>query len=1150
MSRLRQGFGGAARVAAEPQIEASDPDGSAFVTANAGAGKTWTLVARVARLLLRGAEPDTILCVTYTKAAAAEMQTRLFEVLGGWAIAEDAQLHDALRALDEQVDDLARARRLFARALETPGGLKIQTIHAFCELLLKRFPLEADVSPTFLVLEEIAAADVAADARDRLAELALDGSSAVISAAYDHFSVELDFRSFNKMFADFAARRVQISAYAEACGGDAGWRADVWKRCGFDNPVDRAAIEAEALAETDWSAWRRAVQALSDSTAKTDQERARAMGAVAERPTLAGAGAAFSTKNDAPLKSLSTQRVDPGVRSWLVAEQTRLRAASDRAKSAGVARDTEHALTLALAFDALYAGEKSAINGLDFEDLVERVGALIKTKPDAAWVLYKLDRGIEHVLLDEAQDTAPEQWDILRDLTEEFFSGAGRPREAGAAQRTLFAVGDVKQSIYSFQGAHPERLPEEAADYRRRVEAAGQVFVEAELEASHRSTPEVLAFVDAVFADPDAAAGLSPGRGPAPPHHRPLRAAGFGAVDLWPPLESDPNDAVTEWWTPVDVRPGETGAKKLAKRTARTIKGMIDDRLAVLDKETKANRPASAGDFLILVRRRSALFDEIIRALKAAGVPSGGADRLALSEHIAFKDLVALGRFARFPDDDLTLAALMRSPFCDVDEDSLLALAHGRERSLWGALIARAGEREEWRAARDLLDWVRTEAETRPPFDLYTRVLSRLDPRGRSMRERLFGRLGREAEDAIEAFLGEALNLERRRIHDLERFLDAMAKTELEVKREPEQAAGEVRVMTVHGAKGLEAPIVILPDTTTKASAQGGPLLDAEGGGFLWSARKTDDGPASRRAREARDDAIEEETLRLFYVAMTRARDRLIVAGVAKKQKGSWYDYAERALGRPEIAHGLRVLEGEALTRFGADPAPAPITAGARRATADLPAWARKPAPAEGLIVRYAQPSTLADSEAGPAPSPLAARLGLGRFRRGILVHRLLQLLPDLPESGRASAAMRLLAREPDLTDEQRREMADAALAVLADERFAAVFGPGSRAEVAVAGGASSLPATLKVSGRIDRLVVAPDRVLVVDFKSNRPAPERIEDADPAYLTQMALYVAVLEEVFPGRAIEAALVWTDGPKLMAVPENMVRQTLARLKTEG
>ena len=1138
--------------AVETQIRASDPGRSVFVTANAGSGKTSTLVSRVARLLLRDVAPEAILCVTYTKAAAAEMQGRLFEVLGDWAVAENADLARKLADLDEHPHDLARARRLFARALETPGGLKIQTIHAFCEKLLKRFPLEAGVSPGFQVLEDAAAAEVSAYARDAVAEAAIEAPDGPIGRAYAHFAVELDWQRFNAMFADFAARRAAIQAYVTSSEDVGGYGSDIWFRCGFETRVEPETIEAEAVAGVDWAAWRGAAAALAANGAATDQALGQAMAGVVEGHPFAPVWAIFCTQAGQPRARLGTKALEAGVAAWLAREQGRLGAACEKAKAARIARDTEYAITLALTYAELYEGQKDAAGALDFGDLIGRTWDLLKTRADAAWVLYKLDGGIDHILLDEAQDTAPDQWDILHALTDEFFAGAGRPREEKGTGRTVFAVGDEKQSIYSFQGARPERFQVEALLYRAQVDGAGGAFIEVPLEDSWRSTPEVLRFVDAVFAEPEIAAGLTPGRDAGILHHRPLREAGFGAVEFWPLEESEPEED-TDPWAPVDIDPKESGGKKLARRIAKSIKAMIEAKTAVFDKADRVLRPTAAGDFLILVRRRNALFHEIIRALKREGVASGGADRLKLSEHIVFQDLVALGRLARFPDDDLTLAALLRSPFCDVSEESLFDLAHDRGRaSLWARLNARAGERPEWAAAREILGWARVEANARPPFDFYSRALSRLDGGGRSMRARLLTRFGREAEDAIEAFLGEALGLEQRRVHDLERFLDEMVRTDLEVKRETEDRGGEVRVMTVHGAKGLEAPIVILPDTTTRARAQGGPLLEAEGG-FLWAPRKPDDCPASAEARAARETAADQESLRLLYVALTRARDRLIVCGVKTADqyyRGSWREIASRALERPEIAAETCVIEGdgEGLSRFGPDPLSAITRAPLAETAIALPAWARRFAPPEPLVVRYASPSTFVDAEKGPAPSPLAERDGLGRFRRGILIHRLLQLLPDLPAETRASAAASLLAREPDLTDSQRDEMAAAALGVLDDDRFAAVFGPGSRPEAAIAGGAKTLPEGLAVSGRIDRLLVEPGRVLVVDFKTNRPAPDRIEDADRAYLTQMALYVAVLAEVFPGRTIEAAIVWTDGPKLMPIPEKIVRETLAAIGT--
>ena len=1148
-----------------PQQRAANPRTSAFVAANAGSGKTKTLVERVARLLLHDARPEAILCVTYTKAAAAEMQRRLYHQLGGWAVMEDEALAARLVDLGETPDehsllDLAKARRLFARALETPGGLKIQTLHAFCEKLLRRFPLEAGVSPNFKVLEDVAAAEVSAAARDALALHAAAHPDGMIAAAYAHFAVELAIGDFEGLLKTFETERAAISVYLAAHDDLERAAIDVWHVCGFDGvPADPETLEADAIAACDWVRWRESATHLLASSKATDLALGQNMATVAEAQsgTFADVWRLFSTDKGEPRAKMGTTGLPPSVLEHLREEQARLHGVCKRAKAAHVARDTVHALTLADAYARIYEIEKAVRGALDFPDLIARTRWLLTERADAAWVLYKLDGGIDHVLLDEAQDTSPEQWSILEALTAEFFAGAGG-RSAGAGGgliRTLFAVGDEKQSIYSFQGADPDQLLIQTRAYIDRTTEGGFAFEVVPLLESWRSTPEVLTFVDETFADPSIHAAVRPPVGLDLIEHVAVRPAGHGAVDLWPVFQDEPHEPPDAWDAPLDLAPPETARKRLARRIAEEVKAITSSQ-AVIDKHSGAARPATAGDVIILVRRRDALFEEIIRALKKAGLPVAGADRLKLSDHVVFQDILSLCRFCLYPFDDLTVAELLRSPFCDVDEQGLYDLAYGRDGSLWSTLGRRAPERAEWREALTFLGWAKDQARRRAPFDFLGLVLSRLDGAGLSMRQRILTRLGHEAEDALDEVLAHTLAAEGRGVHDLERLTAALEHADIEVKRELESEredgqGGVVRVMTVHGAKGLEAPIVILPDTTSKPPPHRGALLKTDVGGFLFAPRKGDDCQASAEARQAAEARTAAEQLRLLYVALTRARDRVIVAGrIAAKRTtppDCWYARIEAAFARPTVLAGARTVEerGQTVLRFGADPIASPPLQLALFEAPPEPGWLRTFAEAEA-VQRYASPSTYADSRHSAAPSPLAETAGLGRFRRGDLVHRLLQVLPDLPQDQRAEGAMRLLAKERNLTDTQRAEMAAAALGVLNNPQFAEVFGPGSRAEAAVAGSAPGLPARLAISGRVDRMVVTTDRVLVVDFKSNRPSPDSIADADPAYLAQMAIYVAVLRAVFPSRAVEAALVWTDGPKLMPVPEELIAKTLAGL----
>src|SRR5580698_4438517 len=584
------------------QVIASNPEASVFVAANAGSGKTKTLVDRVARLLLIGSRPEAILCVTYTKAAAAEMQRRLFKELGAWAVMEDAELAAKLEGLEEPRRDLGHARALFARALETPGGIKITTIHAFCEKLLRRFPLEAGVSPGFTVLEDVAARAVSAQARESVAEASLTAPDSPIGRAYSYFSVELDYGRFNDMFATFEAERRAIRAYVEACDDADGFGADIWRRCGFAAPTTAEAIEAEAVARIRWGQWRLAAEALQAGTEATDIACATAMRRLDETSSFADVWAIFSTKEGEPRKRMATKAIDPWATEWLGHEQARLAVTVEQLKAARIAEASVHAISLALAHIELYDGAKAMLRALDFGDLIQRTHELLTVRADAAWVLFKLDGGLDHVLLDEAQDTAPDQWDILRALTAEFFIGVG----AGESHRTVFAVGDEKQSIFSFQGAAPERLAAEAQAFGAMVSGAERQFVQVPLLESWRSAPQILSFVDAVYDAPGAAAGLKPAGSAIFPIRHVATRTDHGAVDLWPLDETEPWDE-PDPWAPVDADPPESATKKLARRIAAAIKDMVQCGESVGVKNAgrggAAERAMGYGDVLILVRR-------------------------------------------------------------------------------------------------------------------------------------------------------------------------------------------------------------------------------------------------------------------------------------------------------------------------------------------------------------------------------------------------------------------------------------------------------------------------------------------------------------------------------------------------------------------
>ncbi len=1147
---------------------AADPKASVFLTANAGSGKTSTLVNRVARLLLGGAKPEHILCVTYTKAAAAEMQGRLFATLGAWAVTTDEKLTAELEKIAAPAHDLPRARALFARALETPGGLKIQTIHAFCERLLRRFPLEADLSPAFQVQDDLLGSELAEKAK---ASLLLLSGFEEIAAARDRLIRRLKISGFEGLLGQFISAHDKIRTAIEALLAHDDWPERLFGSLGLPNVCTRRDCLDAYARRLEWRIVRDIADVLSLGGSKTNQDAGRAFFDLHLHYEAHGVFAldlvqhVFLTKDGGRRKSIYTKETKPADARWLDDMADEIIALVEQVKAADIAADTLDAIRLFRAFSEIYRRLKLDEGALDFQDLINRARDLLSDDLKAAWVLFKLDGGLEHILVDEAQDTSEDQWAIVRALSGEFFSGHGQlPRP-----RTVFAVGDEKQSIYGFQGAQPDRFIAEGRYFAVKADEAGADFVSPDLTESWRSLPETLGFVDKVFDAPDLAEALNFTGDVV--RHEARRGDAKGCVELWPLTmaiaapETDAEDG--DDIAPVDQASRHHPAKRLAKQIAATIAADIAAGRSVHDKAQKRWRPMHAGDVLVLVRKRDHLFEHIIRELKMAGVAVSGADRLRLGDHIAFQDLRALMRFCLQPADDLSLACVLRSPMCDIDETALFDLAQPRERSLWRAVR----DRPETDDGRAFLLWARRAAHDLTAFDFLGRVLTRRDATGRSFRQRFLTRLGNECEDVLDETLALALKAEGTGAAGLAACLDLFEFNASEIKREQEEGGGSVRVMTVHGSKGLEAPWVILPVAPNYGGRKDSePLLLPENGQpYLCAGGKKADVQAITALRDARTRKDDQESLRLFYVALTRARDRLTVCGYLGKTAPrtgtfpSWYELAAEAFAALPVTEEVMPLAApfddleqneQAVVKIYGERSPL-LTAEARIRPADivLPAFAvDRVAQADVDYERWQAISQMGDEDRGEterAPSPLERRSGLDRYRRGNLIHKLFEILPDIAADRRIDVAGRYLARQGDLDAGQRDEMRDAVMAVLDDARFAEAFGPGSRPEIALAGqiGVDPRGEALLLSGRIDRLVVTDDRVLIIDYKSNRPAPDRAEDAAVAYQRQMAGYVALLRQIHPGKAVEAAPLWTDGPRLTPLSDALVNLRLGEIQ---
>jgi ATP-dependent helicase/nuclease subunit A len=1096
--------------ATERQVQAADPVASTWLSANAGSGKTRVLTDRVARLLLNGVEPQRILCLTYTKAAATEMQNRLFRRLGEWAMKPDADLRADLANLGEEgalsSERLALARQLFARAIETPGGLRIQTIHSFCATLLRRFPLEAGVSPQFTELDDRAARLLRDEIVEELAETIAPQIVAEVARAWTG-------EDFTTLMQQIVGRRAQFATPAD----DATCR-----RLFGLGPDDTAATILAEVFLGDEASWMPGIIAALEGGKPTDAKAAAKLRgidlATPSMDTLSTLEEVFLTGKGA--KDPYTAKIDSfptkDLRETLAPVMPRLQNLMCRVETARGKRiallAAEKAATLhrfAAAFLPLYESRKAARGWLDFDDLIARARILLTDASVAAWVLFRLDGGIDHILVDEAQDTSPDQWRVIESLAAEFTSGRGARDEA----RTLFVVGDQKQSIYSFQGADVAAFGSKRDEFQSRFETVGRPFQRLNLEHSFRSSPAVLTVVDHTFADRH-----KPAMGEAVEHVA-FRTAMPGRVDLWPLIPASDKTNDEDWENPVDLITESHHTAQLAEKIADEIAALIASGTCI-PLENGTSRPVHAGDFLILVQRRSALFSEVIRACKARGLPIAGADRLKLGAELAVKDLSALMAFLATPEDDLSLAVVLRSPLCGWDEDALYRLAHGRKGYLWAALRDRASEFAETHAMlADLLK----QADFLRPFELIERVLTRHDGR-----RRLLARLGAEAEDGIDELLSQALSFERLQVPSLTGFLVWLETDEVEVKRQMDSEGHRIRVMTVHGAKGLEAPIVILPDTADRTYQDRDEVLAVDGSA-VWRT-PADDSPAPiTAARALRREKADEENLRLLYVAMTRARCWLIVAAAGTlKSATAWHSLAGQGM---QSAGAVPIAGGILRHSFGEWPSPAPAPRKETVATA-LPEWALRPAPDAPRDIRLLSPSDLGGAKALPGD-------GLDEetaMARGTALHALMEHLPTVPQADWAVLAETLI---DDTT--LRADVLAEATAVLTHPDLAALFAPGTLAEVSVTADLMDR----RLFGTIDRLILSPGHVLAIDFKTNRVIPDTPAQTPEGILRQMGAYAAALSQIYPDRTVEMAILWTRTARLMPLDPDVLAAALRR-----
>ncbi len=1151
-------------VAQRRQTRASRPQVSSWVSASAGTGKTFVLTQRVLRLLLSRAPPSSILCLTFTKAAAAEMTNRIAQKLGYWALMDIAALREDLKTVIGQeptAAEITRARTLFASWLDEPGGMRIQTIHAFCQALLKRFPLETGIPPHFQVIEEGDQRFLLDQARDQVLAAAAPGAGrysadlarlTTVGGPNDLTSYLGDFLSYRGHLRDHLqdGRRVAqaiVALYADA---------------GFDRAASEDALRAKACREAAFDRDNLAAAVAALATGKiTDADKARIIADWLQLPDAAsraqhldGYCRAFLTARFETQTRLATQGAIqklPDLIGIMSTEAMRLEAVWDRIRALRVVERSAALARLGAAVHQRYEREKGRRAVLDFDDLILKAQDLLTRRAATEWVLFKLDGAIDHILVDEAQDTSPDQWYLVEAIAREFFAGTGvegKPaeEEQPPLPRTVFAVGDIKQSIYSFQGADPVVFDHMRGTFGTQVKTAKETWDPVDLDVSFRSVQTVLDVVDQTFAQGPARAGVADGN--APLRHTAWRQNQQGLVEVWPVIAPVDRPLPERWTSPETDTDTLSTTEVLARQIAGQIRCWLDGNpCLVWDRslDTPVRRPARASDIMILVRRRTALVDAMIRSLKANEIDVAGSDRMALVDQLAVQDLLALADFLLLPEDDLTLATVLKGPLFGLDDDDLFTLAHGRGKaSLWSRLQAAPAP---YQTAADALRSLLTKTDFVQPYELLKGILAGAsEPSGREL---FWSRLGPDALEPLDELLNLALKYQQDHPPSLQGFLHWVRRRDVAVKRDMESVSDAVRIMTVHGSKGLQTPIVILPDTTSlphKPIRFLWPSTDAPGaparvtGLPLINPSQDDADKATAKMKEAASEAQRREYNRLLYVAMTRAEDALIVCGARGKRgidSNCWHELVEVGLKRLDGTIKIeRAGFDEPVLQYGRSGDAASPKGDSDADNADaaslLASLKFHPKPAEQPLTTMT-PSRIIDTE--PAVSgPFDT--GQDRFRRGILIHQMLQNLPDIPPADRLRVATRFLSRPGHgLPKKQQHEMARETLAVLDLPDAALLFGPGSIAETPIAGRIGDVV----ISGQIDRLAIMSERIALVDYKTNSLPPDDVASTPSAYLRQMAAYRALLARLYPDRVIESFLLWTATPYLMRLDDDIL-----------
>ncbi|QTP63168.1 UvrD-helicase domain-containing protein [Wolbachia endosymbiont of Ceratosolen solmsi] len=1074
---------------------AINPNFSVWVNASAGTGKTKILIDRVLRLLLENKR--NILCLTFTNAAANEMENRIHSILSKWAICSDSELIMDLEQLDffpmypylssqcvtlgsrKNKDYLTRARRLFSE-LENLG-LTIQTIHAFCYKLISSFPIEAGIAPNCtlseckelhsLIFNKVLHNETVQDdinliateidenkLRDLLYTLCVKRSMSANDSKYikDKLSAPDGIHDLQSETIEHVGRLAEI--LSEGSKRDQSYSEILYSTvipAGIQKK--RTSVSYSDDTGIKWNDTK--IENLAKVFLKSESHEKKSISSIATKSILE--------------KFKDAEQIIESVQNVVF---THIRDMN----SYQIFKRTSSLLGIFKVYVDLYSSEKSKNALLDYNDIIGLATNLLSNPNYKDWILFNLDQKIDHILVDEAQDNSISQWKIITNLCDEFFAGNDE-------KRTLFVVGDVKQSIYRFQGANPHLF-----NYMQQyfhTKTGVRDWISCQLEKSFRSTPEVLMLVDRIFNNFRAEISFNDNE----IKHVPHRENDQGYIEIWPALPRRKEKEQRALQIPLTCKEGYTIADRLLAQTiANRIHNWLNEGRILVAKD----RHIEPRDIMILVRQRNVLVDYIISELKKANVPVVGRDYFRIMDYIAVQDLIALAEFLLLQANDLALANALKSPLFNFTEDDLFNIAYDRkEHSLWERI------QDYSVVIYSELNYLINLSRIESPLALFTHIL-------RTGKKKFAARLGLECFEVLDEFMNLVLQFEN---PSLQAFVQWIKENNPEIKNDMQSERNAVRIMTIHKSKGLQAPIVFLVDTNTVPRSNESIIFDGMEVPF-WC-RKNNNAYCDQVKREKKLEDYN-EYLRLLYVALTRAEDELYILSKEAVQKGSWYDLItqygtsyekKQACLQPIFKEKVEVLCVNANYPYIYK----------KRDYFDVPVISLPP----NLSMSF-QHVTLEPREKKPVSSYLNDKkksTGMtDGYARGLIIHSILQYMPKIEKERRKNWVRKYL--DNINTSEDKDEIYSKILAF--NEKYGYLFDLGGKSEITLSGIIDGEPVLV----RLDRLCITQDKAIIIDYKSHRNVSVSLLNE---IKKQMLIYKTLVQEIYPNKQVECVVIWVE-----------------------